>query len=101
MTNEIIIQKPFLKWVGGKTQIINQIIDTIPKAMDNYHEIFLGGGSVLFAVLSLLQEEKVLLVHGSGFSAERGSGHVRLVHLADPDTLNEAFDRIERFLNNS
>ncbi|MAK25910.1 MAG: alanine aminotransferase [Euryarchaeota archaeon] len=52
-------------------------------------------------VLSLLQEEKVLLVHGSGFSAERGSGHVRLVHLADPDTLNEAFDRIERFLNNS
>jgi len=52
-------------------------------------------------VLSLLNEEKVLLVHGSGFSKERGTGHVRLVHLADPDTLNEAFDRIERFLHNS
>jgi len=52
-------------------------------------------------VLSLLNEEKVLLVHGSGFSKERGTGHVRLVHLADPDTLNEAFDRIERFLRNS
>ena len=38
---------------------------------------------------------------GSGFSEERGSGHVRLVHLADPDTLNEAFDRIERFLKKS
>ena len=52
-------------------------------------------------VLSLLQEEKVLLVHGSGFSKELGSGHIRLVHLADPDTLNEAFDRIERFLKNT
>ena len=43
-------------------------------------------------VLSLLQEEKVLLVHGSGFSKELGAGHFRLVHLADPDTLHDAFD---------
>ena len=50
-------------------------------------------------VLSLLQEEKVLVVHGSGFSKDLGSGHFRLVYLADPDTLNEAFDRIDRFLN--
>ena len=52
-------------------------------------------------VLSLLQEEKVLLVHGSGFSKELGAGHFRLVHLADPDTLHDAFDRIERFLQNT
>ena len=52
-------------------------------------------------VLSLLHQEKVLLVHGSGFSKDKGLGHVRIVHLADPATLNEAFDRIDRFLNNS
>ena len=46
------IQKPFLKWVGGKTQIINNIISKIPNKMNNYHELFLGGGSVLFSVLS-------------------------------------------------
>jgi len=50
-------------------------------------------------VLDLLHQEHVLLVHGSGFSPNRGAGHVRIVHLADPDTLNEAFDRINRFLN--
>ena len=50
-------------------------------------------------VLDLLHQEHVLLVHGSGFSPDRGAGHVRIVHLADPDTLNEAFDRIDRFLN--
>ena len=49
-------------------------------------------------VLRLLHEEHVLLVHGSGFSPELGKGHIRLVYLADIEVLDEAFDRIERFL---
>jgi alanine-synthesizing transaminase len=49
-------------------------------------------------VLDLLHEEHVLLVHGSGFSPELGQGHVRLVYLADLEVLEEAFLRIERFL---
>lgn len=49
-------------------------------------------------VLQLLHEEHVLLVHGSGFSPELGKGHVRLVYLADVNVLDDAFDRIERFL---
>ena len=35
---ELNIQKPFLKWVGGKTQIINNIINKLPVEMNNYHE---------------------------------------------------------------
>lgn len=49
-------------------------------------------------VLQLLEEEKVLVVHGSGFSPRKGNGHIRIVYLADEDTLNIAFDRIESFL---
>ncbi len=49
-------------------------------------------------VLQLLHEEHVLLVHGSGFSREKGKGHVRLVFLPDVATLNTAFDRIDAFL---
>jgi alanine-synthesizing transaminase len=52
-------------------------------------------------VLELLHEEHVLLVHGSGFSKEMGNGHFRLVYLAELDVLNEAFDRIDRFLQRS
>ena len=57
--NKEVLQKPFLKWVGGKTQIINNILPHIPCVMNNYHELFLGGGSVLFAVLSLLKQKKI------------------------------------------
>jgi DNA adenine methylase len=55
----IQIQKPFIKWVGGKTQMIGEIMEHIPRQMNNYHEIFLGGGSVLLAVLSLQKHDKI------------------------------------------
>lgn len=58
---EIKIQKPFLKWVGGKTQIMDDIISKVPKEMNNYHEPFLGGGSVLLTILSL-QKSNLLVI---------------------------------------
>mgnify|MGYP001266984795 FL=1 len=61
--NDSRIQKPFLKWVGGKTQILDDIISKIPKKINNYHEPFLGGGSVLFAILCLQQEKKIIITN--------------------------------------
>lgn len=55
------LHKPFLKWVGGKTQIINHILDKIPSEIDNYHELFLGGGSVLLGVLSMVKDNKIVI----------------------------------------
>jgi DNA adenine methylase len=49
------VQKPILKWVGGKTQIIDKLIAEFPKDINNYREIFLGGGSVLLALLSYVR----------------------------------------------
>ena len=51
--------------------------------------------------LDLLHKEHVLVVHGSGFSAQLGKGHFRIVYLPNIGILNEAFDRIERFLQNT
>lgn len=48
--------KPFVKWAGGKSQLLNDIINTIPKGFIkndfDYVEPFVGGGAVLFKLMS-------------------------------------------------
>jgi len=64
--------KPFIKWVGGKTQILEQVLETFPQSITNYHEIFVGGGSVLLEVL----ERK--LVSGKVFAYDLNKSLIEL-----------------------
>lgn len=40
--------KPFVKWAGGKRQIINKLKQYVPEEFDTYYEPFVGGGALLF-----------------------------------------------------
>ena len=71
------IQKPFLKWVGGKTQMIEKIIHKFPKNINNYHEIFLGGGSVLFALLSM-KKQGLITVQNKIFAYDLNSDLINI-----------------------
>jgi DNA adenine methylase len=57
--NQIDYIKPLIKWVGGKTQIIDIVINNFPKEINNYHELFLGGGSVLLGLLQNIKENRI------------------------------------------
>ena len=49
--------------------------------------------------LELLKKYRVLVVHGSGFSANYGKGYFRIVFLPNADIINKSFDRINLLLN--
>lgn len=61
--------KPFIKWAGGKGQLLSQYETYFPKDFLNYMEPFLGGGAVYFhlapdrAILSDINEELINTYH--------------------------------------
>jgi len=42
---------PFVKWAGGKRQLLTQIRERMPESYDGYYEPFVGGGAVTFELL--------------------------------------------------
>ena len=42
------VLSPFIKWVGGKRQILPELLKYIPSYFNVYHEPFIGGGALLF-----------------------------------------------------
>ena len=57
--------KPFLKWVGGKGQLINEIEKLLPidgeKVLTKYAEPMVGGGALLFSILSKYNFEELYI----------------------------------------
>jgi DNA adenine methylase len=49
--------QPFVKWAGGKSQILSQIMAAIPKKFGRYYEPFIGGGALF---LSLRPDEATI-----------------------------------------
>jgi DNA adenine methylase len=60
--------KPFLKWAGGKTQLIQQLEDRLPsrvktsKKIENYIEPFIGGGAFFFYLRNNYEIKKSVIV---------------------------------------
>ena len=55
------IPRPLLKWVGGKGQIIEKLLKKLPKKINNYHEIFVGGGRFLIMVLGAKEKNYITI----------------------------------------
>jgi DNA adenine methylase len=53
--------KPFVKWAGGKRQLIPVLNENLPKIFGTYYEPFLGGGALLFHILTKQNKQKCSL----------------------------------------
>ena len=42
--------KPILKWAGGKTQMLKDLLPKVPDSYGRYIEPFIGGGAMFFAL---------------------------------------------------
>lgn len=42
--------RPFLKYVGGKARLVPELLKWVPSSYTAYHECFLGGGALFFAL---------------------------------------------------
>jgi len=45
-----LITRPLLKWAGGKTQLLGELLPKVPKKYNRYIEPFFGGGALYFAL---------------------------------------------------
>src|SRR5438128_6763327 len=60
---------PFLKWAGGKTSLLPELLKHVPSPLRRYHEPFVGGGALFFAVAprrAVLSDNNAELVHCYG-----------------------------------
>ena len=48
---------PFVKWAGGKTQLLQQLYALVPVQFNRYFEPFLGGGALFFYLISMKSEK--------------------------------------------
>lgn len=96
-TKKVHIPKPILKWVGGKTQIIDNLIMDFPNEMNNYHETFLGGGSVLMALLSYVNSG-IIKIHGNIYAYDLNEPLI-YTYKNIQNNHNELYDQLREIIN--
>ncbi len=84
-----------IKWVGGKTAILDKLMNHFPTQLNNYHEPFLGGGSVLLEVLERRQSG-ALTIQGSIYASDLNPSLIALYqHIqTNVDALIQTLSRV-------
>ena len=91
--------KPLIKWIGGKTQIIDLVIKKFPREINNYHEPFLGGGSVLFALLDNIKSNKIKIKENGSINAYDFNETLINIYKNIKTNFDGLYDEIKKYID--
>ena len=81
--------KPILKWAGGKTQMLGELLPRVPKTYGRYIEPFFGGGALFFS----LKPDKAIIADSN---PELINMYLQVAH-----NLDEVIEHLEKYENTS
>lgn len=93
--------KPFVKWAGGKRQIIEELLKYVPKSYNTYFEPFIGGGALFFelapkrAVINDFNKELI----GVYQTLKQKNNHLKLMSLLDEYESNHSEENYYKIRN--
>lgn len=76
--------RPFLRWAGGKTQLLPKLLAHVPAKLETCREPFLGGGALFFA----MRPERAVL--------SDSNRELVTTYQAIRDNVNDVIDRLQR-----
>lgn len=79
---------PFLKWVGGKTQLLEKIKESLPYKYRTYYEPFVGGGAVFFGLcpkIAVINDKNSALMNAYRQIRDNPKDIIELVNKFDSD----------------
>lgn len=87
--------KPFIKWAGGKGQLLDIIREKYPESINRYCEPFVGGGAVLLDILANFKPEEVLI---NDINQELINAYIHIRDSAE-DMIDSLSDMQKKFRN--
>lgn len=84
--------KPFVKWAGGKRQLLSELEDRIPNSFVNYHELFVGGGALFYLVYGRHNKSKRYVLNDV-------NAELMNVYCVVRDRVHELIDKLFNFQN--
>ena len=95
LRSELPVCKPFVKWAGGKTQLLPKLDLFIPCQFNRYFEPFLGGGALFFH-LTTERKNRLLGTFCSSYCISDINPELINAYLVIRDDVGELISRLEQ-----
>ena len=96
MYNKYSAAKPFIKWVGGKGQLLQQLKEQLPRELYDkeftYVEPFVGGGAMLFYMLQNFVNIKRVVINDINGNLTEAYANIK----QEPEGLDYRLKHIEQ-----